>query len=408
LWHSEKVTNLKKDNKMTQVIDNDTQEILEVYEAIDNIAPDSKKTLIAPLRTLRKEDIFTDTAKTLFLTLVRDEVASFIPDISTEKGREEIKANGRKIAKIRNRIEDVKKTVTEQWRVKTNEVNAQARDIKAQLEALEELALKPLTDFNNAEKARIQEHEEKISEIEFYAKQNIVNIETAESFLTSLKPLLERDWQEFKDRAERAYDVSIAYVNEQLARLQEIARQQAELAELNRKAEEARQKEREEQIRREAEEKARREAEVKAEAERQAILKAQQEKHDAEIRKQREEQEKIEAENRAKLKAEQDRLDAERKKAQEEKEALEKQLADQKVEAERAKREADEKALKEKQEAERVEAERLKREADLEHRKAINNQAVSDLLVHGITKEQAIAIVTAIAKKEIANISIAY
>jgi hypothetical protein len=394
---------------MTQVIDNDTQEILEVYEAIDNIAPDSKKALIAPLRALRKEDIFTDTAKQVFLTLIKEEVASFVPDISTEKGREEIKANGRKIAKIRNRIEDVKKTVTEQWRVKTNEVNAQARDIKAQLEALEELSLKPLTDFNNAEKARIQEHEDKISEIEFYAKQNITDITTAENFLTSLKPLIERDWKEFKDRSERAYEVSVAYVSEQLARLQEIARQQAELAELNRKAEEARQKEREEQIRREAEEKARKEAEAKAEAERQAILKAQQEKHDAEIRKQREEQEKIEAENRAKLKAEHDKLEAERLKAEAERKAFEAEIAKQKAEAERLKREADARALKEKQEAERVEAERLKREADLEHRKGINNAIAQSFIdVAGITKEQAVEIIKAIAKKEIANISIAY
>jgi hypothetical protein len=393
---------------MTQLIDNDTQEIIEVYEAIDSIAPDDKKALIAPLRALRKEDIFTDTAKTVFLTLIKDEVASFTPDISTEKGREEIKANGRKIAKIRNRIEDVKKTVTEQWRVKTNEVNAQARDIKAQLEALEELALKPLTDFQNAEKARIEAHEAKISEIEYYTKQNIIDIATAKQFLTSIEPLINRDWQEFKDRADRAYNLSKTYINEQLARLQEIARQQAELAELNRKAEEARQKEREEQIRRDAEEKARKEAEAKAEAERQAILRAEEEKRQNELRLQREAQAKIDAERIAKEREAQAKLDAERKKAQEEKEAFEKEVARQKAEVDRIRREADEKALRERQEAERVEAERARREADLEHRKKINNKAVEDLLLCGVNKQQAISIVTAIAKNQISNITITY
>lgn len=380
---------------MTQIIDNNTQEILEVYEAIDSIAPDSKKQLIAPLRGLKKEDIFTDTAKQVFLTLIKDEVNSFVPDISTEKGRDEIKANGRKIAKIRNRIEDVKKTVTEQWRVKTNEVNAQARDIKARLEELEELALKPLTDFNNAEKERIEAHEARIAQIDFYARQNISNIETAQEHLANLAELVNHDWQEFSGRAMRSYDASVDYVNEQLVRLQEIARQQAELEELNRKAEEARQKEREEQIRREAEEKARREVEAKAEAERQAILKA--------------EQERIEAENRAKLRAEQDKLEAERRKAQAEKEALEAEISKQKAEAEKIKRDAEAKALREKQEAEQLEADRIKREADLNHRKAINN-AIADSFVGiaGVTREQAIEIIKAIAKKEIPNISIEY
>jgi hypothetical protein len=79
-----------------------------------------------------------------------------------------------------------------------------------------------------------------------------------------------------------------------------------------------------------------------------------------------------------------------------------------KARAERVKREADAKALKEKQEAERIETKRLAREADLNHRKTINNQVISDLLVHGITEAQAKAIITAIAKGEILNVKITY
>lgn len=393
---------------MTELTVIENFEIAEIYDAIDNFAPQEKKSVVAQFKKLTKEAIFTPQSHDAIVALVSSEIKEFVGDISTEKGRKEIKEFAFKIAKIRNRIEDAKKEVTADWAERKKNVDTQARLIKNSLEDLEAIALQPLTDFQNAEKARIAEHEAKIAEIEFYTKQNISDISTAQEFLKNIEPIINRDWQEFKERAERAFEASKTYLNEQLTRLQEIARQQAELAELNRKAEEVRQKEREEQIRREAEEKARKEVEAKAEAERQAILKAEQEKRENELRLQRETQAKIDAERLAKERETQAKIDAERKKEQAEREALEKQLADQKAEADRLKREAEAKALKEKQDAERVEAERLAREADLNHRKAINNQAVADLLKHGITKEQAIAIVTAIAKKEIINISIAY
>lgn len=383
-------------------------EIAEIYDAIDNFAPQEKKSVVAQFKKLTKEAIFTPQSHDAIVALVSSEIKEFVGDISTEKGRKEIKDFAFKIAKIRNRIEDAKKEVTADWAERKKNVDTQARLIKTSLEDLEAIALQPLTDFQNAEKARIVEHEAKISEIEFYTKQNISDIATAQEFLNNLEPMIERDWQEFKGRAVCAFEASKSYINQQLARLQEIARQQAELAELNRKAEEARQKEREEQIRRDAEEKARKEAEAKAEAERQAILKAEQEKRDAELRKQREEQARIDAERLKKEREAQAKIDAERKKAQEEKEALEKKLAEQQAESDRLKREAEAKALKERQDAERAEADRLAREADLSHRKAINNKAVNDLLEHGITKEQAISVVTAIVKGLISNVKIEY
>lgn len=397
---------------MNQVI-NENGEILEVYEALDNIAPVDKKELIVPFKGFTKEEIFLPKegqakAKDIFLPIIRGQIENFDYDISTPKGREAIHKFSKSIGKIRLRIEDTKKEVTAEWKKKASEVDGEARQIKAELEKLEELARKPLTDFEEAEKQRVAEHEGKIGDIESFGRATVSNIESGELFLNDLEISINRDWQEFKERATRAYQISKQYLNEQIERLKEIARQEAELAELQRKADEARQKERDEAIRREAEEKARREAEAKAEAERQAILKAEQEKREEELRKQREEQARIDAERLAKEREEQAKIEAERKKAQAEKEALEKKLAEQKAEAERLAREAEEKERKQREEADRIEKERLAREADLEHRKTINNQAVADLVLHGITKEQAIAIVTAIAKGQVSNVSINY
>jgi peptidoglycan DL-endopeptidase RipA len=391
------------------IIEHEFNDVAEIVDAIDAFIPNEKKDLVLGLKNLSKEDIFTPQSHDAIVALVQSEVALFQGDVSTDAGRKEIKDFAFKIAKIRCRIEDAKKEVTADWAERKKNVDNQARLIKLSLEELEAEALQPLTDFQNAEKLRIAEREAVIHEIVNIRNLAILTINDADNQVVILQNNFKSiDFQEFKARAEREFNVTLEYLNQNKARLIEIERQQAELAELKRQADEARQKEHEENIRRQAEEKARKEAEAKAEAEKQAILKAEQEKRDAEIRKQKEDQARIDAERQAKESEAQALIDAERAKAQAEKEALERQLAEQKAEAERLKRDADAKALKEKQESERIETERLAREADLNHRKTINNQIITDLLVHGITDAQAKAIITAIAKGEVSHVKITY
>jgi colicin import membrane protein len=383
---------------MTNIIEHEFNDVAEIVDAIDAFTPNEKKDLVLRFKTLSKEAIFTPQSHDAIVALVQGEVALFQGDVSTDAGRKAIKDFAFKIAKIRNRIEDAKKEVTADWAERKKNVDNQARLIKLSLEELEAEALQPLTDFQNAEKLRIAEREGIIANIIDIRNCAILSIIDAEHQAVIAGELFKSiDFEEFKARAERELNVTLEYLNQNKARLIEIERQQAELAELKRQAEEARQREHEENIRRQAEEKARKEAEEKAEAEKQAILKAEQEKRDAEIRKQKEEQARIDAERQAREREAQAIIDAERAKARAEKEALERQVAEQRSEAERVKREA-----------ERIESERTAREADLNHRKTINNQIISDLLVYGITDAQAKAIITAIAKGEIPNIKITY
>lgn len=145
-------------------------------------------------------------------------------------------------------------------------------------------------------------------------------------------------------------------------------------------------------------------------AEEQRIAK---EKAEAEERERiRKENERLKAEAEAREKAEKERIakeEAERKRIEAEREA-ERKEAEAKLRAEREERERIEAEAKAKEEAERkrIEAEKA-REHDKAHRKKINNEALDSIISCAeITKEQAMIIVSAIARGEIKNVSIKY
>jgi len=123
--------------------------------------------------------------------------------------------------------------------------------------------------------------------------------------------------------------------------------------------------------------------EARAEAERQRIAHEDEIKRDRIANEQRLEREKLEA------------IEEEQRKAREQ--------------ADRIKRENDAKEAARLAEEKRIADENARRAANVQHRKTINNQAKSSLIASaGLTEEQAIAVITAIAKGEVTAIRITY
>lgn len=197
------------------------------------------------------------------------------------------------------------------------------------------------------------------------------------------KPLTEWEAQEKAREEAEALKKQIEIDHEE-------ALQMNELFDL-RKAEEERQRiAREEEMKRQAAEQARLEAERKAQQEIEASAKREREAKEAAERAEREKQEAIQ---RAEQAAKEAKEKAER----------EKQLA---IEAERKRaQEAEQARLAE---AERKRQEEAKRQADKEHQKAINNQAMQDLIDAGIPEDCAKNCVIAIAKNLVSNVKIHY
>lgn len=271
---------------------------------------------------------------------------------------------------------------------------------------------KPLTDFEDKEKERIEGFRVKIRDLEFYRSANyniIVDSETATKAILELDKSYKdvSDWGGFKMTADIEYKKS----NEHLCQVQYgfIVREeeQDELEKLRKEKEEREKKEREQQIIRETEENTRRVEREKAER---VAKEAEQENYRLEAEKKAAEQAKVNAENRAKeaaIIAEQERKRAEIQANLDKEAALKKER-----EKFRLKKEAEIEAAK-------------AREEDVKHRTKINNEAanaMADVIdkdkvgemirgynyIRGVPLLYAKRILIAIAKGKIPHVSIKY
>ena len=317
--------------------------------------------------------VFAPGGVDAILKKIENEVAAFEPDVSTSVGRKAIASIAHKVARSKTALDEMGKDLVSEWKKKAGAVDAERRIIRDRLDALKDQVRKPLTDWEDAEKARVCRHEDALASLEelgvFGGDPSLAEIERR---LADLEALPHRDWQEY---AQRYLDASIA-VSAKLKTMRDAAAkreaEQAELAKLRAEQAAREAKERDERIAAEAAERARKDAEAKAEAERQRV---ERERIAAEERAAR-----AEAEVKAAVeRAERDRLAA--------------------IEAERQ-RAAAEKAAEE--------AAAAKREANKRHAAKIHNEIKAALSKIAISEADAIAIIEAMARGEIPHVRITY
>ncbi|EGT4427675.1 cell envelope biogenesis protein TolA [Cronobacter sakazakii] len=294
------------------------------------------------------------------LQKVEREVMSFVPDVTTAKGRKEIASLAYKVAQTKTYLDGLGKDLVAELKEIPKLIDANRKTVRDRLDALKEKARQPLTDYE-VEQERIKQEEEAKRAAEELAKK----IESDHEMALLMNDAFDRELAEKKAEQER----------------QRIAH--------------------EEEIKRQAEERAKREAEEKAAAEiaaakkreedaiaakAQAELLAKQEKEKAE----REAKESLERAEREKQEA----IEAERKKAQDE--------------ADRIRREAEEKEAARLAEEKRIKDEEKRRAQDKAHRKEVNNKILADLIKVGASEDVAKSIITAIVKGEVFATRIAY
>src|SRR4051794_4598474 len=139
------------------------------------------------------------------LAAIEAEARKLEPDVSTPRGRTEIRAMASKVTRSKTLLDDAGKALTEDWRKRTSAVNADRRIIRDRLENLAAAVRRPLTDFENAEKARVDGHEAAILEIEALAQFNPADgapsAAEIEARLSRAQATGDRDWREFAKRA---------------------------------------------------------------------------------------------------------------------------------------------------------------------------------------------------------------
>lgn len=307
--------------------------VIEQETALDLFtAPEKVNQMLAHIKTLAEEE--------------RKELDS---DLSVAKNRKAFASLAYKVTQTKTAIDKAGKLVVDDLKELPKKVDAARKLFRDELDALSTDIRKPLTEWEEQEKAR----------------------EEAEA----LKKQIELDHEE--------------------------ALQMNELFDL-RKAEEERQRiAREEEMKRQAAEQARLEAERKAQQEIEAAARREREAKEAAERAEREKQEAIQraeqAAKEAKEKAERDAKEAQ------ERAEREKQLA---IEAERKKaQEAEQARLAEE---ERKRQEEAKRQADKEHRRKYNQETLQALVSNGFDEKLATEFIKLVASNKIPHMTMNY
>lgn len=334
---------------------------------------------------------------------IRKQVEALKLDISTNKGRDQIRSVARKIASTKIALDEEGKTLKAGMQKTVDLVDAERKKIRDALDEMKEQVRKPLTDWENAEKKRVQDREDRISVIASLSKFEVEpTVDHIQIRIDQLSELSSFDWQEFSMRASETISATKYELERLLDSRIKYDQDQAELERLRKEQAEREQKEREERIAREAAEKARKEAEEKAKAEAEEAARVASEREETE-RKAKEEAIRAAEQAEAKRKADAEKAEADRKAAAER--------------AEREKKEAAERAARE--ERERIEAEKRKanaeaaaRKADKKHKAKINNEVLTALMqfVGSGKSSEATAkdIVIAIASGKVPHTKISY
>lgn len=317
------------------------------------------------------------------LQQVEKEVNSFVPDVSTKKGRDAIASLGLKVAKTKTYLDGLGKDLVTEYKEVPKKIDASRKTVRDRLDALKEKVLLPKLEFE-AEQERLKLEAERIAAEEAYSAM----------------------WQEAHDM-DAVITIRIA---EKAAAKKESDHEMALLmndafdrTQADKKAEDERlQKERDDRIAAEAAAKVKRDADLAAQQEREASA-----RREAELKLQAEQAERDRI--ALVLKAEQDKKDAIAKAEREKQEAIAAEKLKAQQEAERVQREAKRKEDARLAEEKRVADEAAARAANEAHRKTVGTAVVNGLIEHaGLTREQTIATLKALINNQIPHTNINY
>lgn len=329
-----------------------------------------------------------------YLAQVRAEIDAFVPDLSSKKGRDAVASLAYKVAKIKTYLDGVGKDLADVQKEIPKKIDAERKRVRETLDLWKDEVRQPLTDWEEAEEARINRIKTNIAEFQACADSRHLDKSALliEERLDEVqgKALTEAFYGEYLRTAEVAREGALHALSEALKAAITREAEAVELAKL-REEKAARDKaDAEERARKEAEERAARIEREKAQAAAEAV---EREKKAAEARG------RAQAEATARREAEL-KLQAERA----ERLALEAQQRAEKAEAEaqaKAEREAAEKI---RQEA----AEQAKRDKDKALKARVHSAAKEAFIVGGLSEENAKLAVSLIAKGTIPAVTIKY
>lgn len=306
------------------------------------------------------------------LQKVEREVMSFVPDVTTAKGRKEIASLAYRVSQTKAYLDGLGKDLVAELKEVPKLIDANRKTVRDRLDALRDKARQPYTDWE-AEQERIKQEEEARIAAEKLAAQ----IESDHEIALLWNEKFDREVAEAKAEVER----------QRIAHEDELKRQAAEKA------------------KREAAEEAQRVIDAAAAREREATLAKERAEREAKEAAEKAERDRIEAEQRV----EREKKEAAERAEREKQEAIAAEQRKAQEEADRIRHEAEAKEKARLAEEQRIADEAAARAANEKHRKAIGTAVVNALIAHaGLTREDAIATLVALKENLIPHTSITY
>ncbi|MDH2013444.1 hypothetical protein N5J66_05605 [Pseudomonas juntendi] len=345
-----------------------------------------------------------------FIDLVKGEIEGEVPDLTTRKGRERIASLAAKVSKSKTAVEKPGRDYLRRLKEMPKVVEAELRDFVTKMDTLRDQTRRPLTEWEAAEDARIDRHNDRLNWLKTLADDlGELNSLQLKGLIAEAEGMqLGAHWEEFEAEAASAKDKVLTTLRAALQKREQVEAEQAELERLRREAEERAEQDRIRAAQEAAVELERQRVAQEQQAAREAAARREQELIDQAAAQEREAENqrlqlKLQAEQaeRARIQAEADRVATEQRMEQERQAAArrEEDAAEQARQEERRRADAAAAEILRQQEA---------RERDKAHRASINRAALDAFVSGGMTEECAKQAITLIAQRKIPNIAISY
>jgi len=110
---------------------------------------------LIPLESVNPIILFTEKGLDDLLAQIEAETKTLEPDVSSDKGRKEIKSMAYKVILSKGVIDRAGADLVAEWKEKSKAVDASRRKARTFLDDLSATVRKPLTEFEEAEAQRI-------------------------------------------------------------------------------------------------------------------------------------------------------------------------------------------------------------------------------------------------------------
>lgn len=172
---------------------------------------------------------------------VEAKVKAFKETVDTKKGQDAIRSFAAKIGSSKVAVEKLGKDCNADLNKQVKATTAVRQEVVKSLQEMQEAIRKPLTELENAEKARVEAHNNGINQISKSGDYHLQNwqdlsVEDMQAQLVEISAMSDGTWEEFNDAAEKNIKEAVEKITNAIKKRKAYDAEQAELTKLREEA----------------------------------------------------------------------------------------------------------------------------------------------------------------------------